>query len=217
MQTVENVVIAAAGMGKRLGLGKPKALVKVLDKAICEYQLELLKDVKNVFMVVGFCEIEVMNYVKNIRPDVIFVRNPDFRHTKTLESFYLASKLIKGDAIFMDGDMVIPLAEFRKITNSCRHGETLIGVSDRISDDPVYAIIENGKLQDFSYTKKSKYEWANIVYINAELLHSGKENVFEYLRKFLPASIECFDRLEIDTPEDLRMAEEIISRNMSTK
>ena len=37
MQTVENVVIAAAGMGKRLGMGIPKALVDVDGRKIIDY------------------------------------------------------------------------------------------------------------------------------------------------------------------------------------
>lgn len=56
MQTVKNVVIAAAGMGTRLGIGKPKCLLEINDKALLEYQLDLLKDIKNIFIVVGFIE-----------------------------------------------------------------------------------------------------------------------------------------------------------------
>ena len=145
MQAVENVVIAAAGMGKRLGKGIPKTLVQVNNKMICEYQLELLKNVKNVFMVVGFCEDEVMDTVRKIRKDVIFVRNPDYRHTKTLESYYLASKLIKGSALYMDGDMIISATDFDRFMASCENNQLCVGISKRISDDPVYAFVNDNK------------------------------------------------------------------------
>lgn len=211
MQAVENVVIAAAGMGKRLGKGIPKTLVPVNNKMICEYQLELLKNVKNVFMVVGFCEDEVMEAVRKIRKDVIFVRNPDYRHTKTLESYYLASKLIKGSALYMDGDMIISATDFDRFMASCEQNQLCVGISKRISDDPVYAFVnDNKQVIKFSYDGKSDYEWSNLLYIDSEKLDSGKENVFEYISKFLPIKYEVVDRLEIDTPEDLKLAESLI-------
>ncbi len=211
MQIVENVVIAAAGMGKRLGKGIPKTLVKVNDKMICEYQLDLLKDVKNVFMVVGFCEDEVMDTVRKIRKDIIFVRNPDYRHTKTLESYYMASKLIKGKAIYMDGDMILSPTDFFKFMNTCISYDVFVGISKRISDDPVYAFInDNKQVVSFSYEGKSNYEWANLLYIDSNKLSSGKENVFEYISRYLPINYEVVDRLEVDTPEDLQMSENVL-------
>lgn len=211
MQIVENVVIAAAGMGKRLGKGIPKSLVRVNDKMICEYQLELLKDVRNVFMVVGFCEDEVMEAVQKIRKDVIFVRNPDYRHTKTLESYYLASKLIKGEALYMDGDMILSPTDFEQFMNKCVKYNLCVGVSKRISDDPVYAFTNNNnQVIRFSYEGKSDYEWANLLYIDSDKLKSGKENVFEYISRYLPINYEVVDRLEVDTPEDLNLAENLV-------
>lgn len=210
MQVVENVVIAAAGMGKRLGKGMPKTLVRVNGKMICEYQLELLKDVKNVFMVVGFCEDEVMETVRKIRSDIIFVRNSDYRHTKTLESYYMASKLIKGKALYMDGDMILSPTDFKKFMNQCIKHKMCVGVSKRISDDPVYAFInDNNQVRKFSYEGKSDYEWANLLYIDSDKLSSGKENVFEYISRYLPINYEVVDRLEVDTPEDLNLAEDL--------
>lgn len=214
MQTVENVVIAAAGMGKRLGMGIPKALVDVDGRKIIDFQLELLKDIKNIYMVVGFCDQDVMNYVKNIRADIIFVRNPDFKKTKTLESFYLASKLIDGKAIFIDGDMIISRESFSSFINKCQDVENIIGVSDRISDDPVFAKLnENKEVVNFSYDEKSSYEWANIMYMDAKMIQGGKENVFEFLKKILPMPAYCIDRLEIDTQEDLQNAKKEICSN----
>lgn len=211
MQYIENVVIAAAGMGKRLGYGLPKALVEVGGRKIIEYQLDLLKNVKNIYIVVGFCDEEVINFVKNIRRDVIFVRNPDYKHTKTLESYYLASKLIAGGAVFMDGDMIIDQADFETFLNSCNDEDMLVGVSKRITDVPVYAMIEDNRVSTFSYDGISEYEWANVVYINASAFSSGNENVFEYLNGFLPCKFICIDRVEVDTPEDLRVAEQYVA------
>ena len=212
MQTVKNVVIAAAGMGKRLGMGMPKALVNVDGRKVIDFQLDLLKDIENVYIVVGFCDQEIIKYVKNIRRDVIFVRNPDYRRTKTLESFYLAAKLIDGKALFMDGDMIIPQKDFRYFMEQCRERESLIGVSKRISDDPVYAKVDgNNNVVGFSYKETSNFEWANLMYIDAEKIHGGTENVFEFIKQYLPSPSCCIDRLEIDTQEDLVSAKKEIA------
>lgn len=209
MQTVKNVVIAAAGMGTRLGIGKPKCLLEINDKALLEYQLDLLKDIKNIFIVVGFIEEDVMNFAHKIRRDIIFVRNANFQHTKTLGSFYLAAKIIDGSAIFMDGDMIIEPCSFAEfLATAAQSAEMLIAVSKRISDDPVYCDVKQvgDKLQirNFSYEKKSAYEWANVVYMPAADMENGNSHTFEHLQKFLPSSAKIIDRVEIDTPEDLR-------------
>ena len=39
---------------------------------------------------------------------------------------------------------------------------------------------------------------------------NGTTHTFEHLRKFLPASAKIIDRLEIDTPEDLRDTEKFL-------
>lgn len=158
MQAVKNVVIAVAGMGTRLGAGKPKCLINVNGKALLEYQLALLEKVENVFLVVGFMEEDVMNFAREIRRDIIFVRNANFQHTKTLGSFYLAARIIDGSAIFMDGDMIIEpnsFAEFLDVAAKVDDDKFVIAVSKGISDDPVYCDVdENFRIRGFSFEKK---------------------------------------------------------------
>lgn len=220
MQTVKNVVIATAGMGTRLGAGKPKCLIEINGKTILEYQLDLLRSVENVFIVVGFMEEDVINFAHKIRRDIIFVRNVNFQHTKTLGSFYLAAKIINGSAIFMDGDMIIEpksFAEFLNTAAKISDDKMIVAVSKRISDDPVYCDIAQGEqgltIRCFSYKEKSDYEWANVVSMPANWMESGTSHTFEHLQKFLPASAKIIDRLEIDTPEDLRDVKNFLKAN----
>ncbi len=67
MSNVKHAVIAAAGLGSRLGLGKPKCLLEVDNKPLIEYQLKLLKNVADVRVVVGFEEHLVIPLVKKIK------------------------------------------------------------------------------------------------------------------------------------------------------
>ncbi len=215
MSSVENVVIAAAGMSTRLGVGRPKCLVEVCGRKIIEYQLALLKEIPHVYMVVGFCEQEVIDFVSKLRRDVIFVRNPGFQHAKTLESYYLASRVVDGKTVFMDDDMILEPTSFQRFLRRGAEQPLLIAVSRRISEEPVYANMKSEEplvVQDFSYTEKSGYEWANAVVMEASQIRSGKTHVFEYLRGFLPTQAAVIDRMEIDTPEDLRYAERELRR-----
>ena len=222
MSSVKNAVIAVAGVGKRLGLGKPKCLVNVCDKTILEYQLALLKDFENIFLITGFAEDAVMDFASKIRKDIIFVKNPNFQHTKTLGSFYLAAKIIKDYAIFMDGDMIIEPNSFNNFLETAsfemKKDVMTIAVSERISDDPVYADVKidaDGAMEiyGFSYEKKTAYEWANIVCMSAKLMGNGNSHTFEHLQKFIPAAAAVIDRLEIDTPQDLKIAENNLKVN----
>ena len=67
MQHVENIIIAAAGRGKRLGLGLPKCLVRVQNRAIIEYQLHLVRHIPHVRLVVGYFEQDVVEFVRRLR------------------------------------------------------------------------------------------------------------------------------------------------------
>lgn len=215
MSAVKNVVIAVAGMGTRLGFGRPKCLIRVNGRTILEYQLDLLKTVENVFLVVGFCEDDVMDFASKIRRDIIFVRNSDFQRTKTLGSFYLAAKIIDGAAIFMDGDMIIEPASFAEFLSAAGQSDNmLIAVSKRISDDPVYCDVTGDtalRIRGFSYENKSAFEWANVVSMPAKLIIDGNTHTFEHLKNFLPAQAKVIDRLEVDTPEDLAYAEKFLA------
>lgn len=229
MSAVKNAVIAAAGMGKRLGAGQPKCLVKVAGKTILEYQLDLLRDFENIFIVTGFCEEAVIEFAGKIRRDIIFVRNADFQHTKTLDSFYLAARVVDGFSLFLDGDMIIEPRSFRSFLEvaevQMQKNSMTVAVSERISDDPVYAEVQadgtgEPKIYNFSYENKSAYEWANIVCMSAERVVTPFSNggglknshTFEFLKQFLPSNIGVIDRLEIDTPSDLNFAENFLRK-----
>ena len=217
MSAVKNVVIAAAGMGTRLGFGRPKCLIQVNGRTILEYQLDLLKSVENVFLVVGFCEEDVMDFAHKIRRDIIFVRNSDFQRTKTLESFHTAAKIIDDAAIFMDGDMIIEPESFGEFLSTAgQSDDMLIAVSKRISDDPVYCDVTGSDAltcRGFSYEKKSAFEWANVVSMPAKFMTGGNTHTFEHLKNFLPAQAKVIDRVEVDTPEDLAYAEKFLATN----
>ena len=86
----KTVIISCAGMGKRLGIGCTKALVEVCGKPIIVRTLEQLKDVQDIRVVVGYQAEKVIELVKSIRDDVMFVFNNQYRETGTAGSVSLA-------------------------------------------------------------------------------------------------------------------------------
>ena len=216
MPPVEHVIIAAAGRGKRLGRGMPKCLVPVNGIPIINYLLYLVRDIPSVRLVVGYCEDDVVKHVRSIKRDVIFVRNPNFRHTTTLQSFFLAGRGLHSPVLCVDGDMIIEENSFTAFLAQCDE-KPLVGVASEISEDPVYAYTE-GQGESLSVTgfgrdRPATYEWANMALIPPQWLAFEQTHFFEKLAHHLPLSAVPIRRVEIDTPPDLVAANTLLQRN----
>lgn len=210
MSSIESVVIAAAGVGRRIGRGIPKCLIEVCGKPIFEYQLELFKDIKEIRVVVGFEDEQVIRRMKSIRKDIVFVRNPQFQTTSTLQSFFLGCQGLSKKTILVDGDMIISRDSFSKFLKECRKGKELIGVSADISEEPIYANVLNGELIEFSKETNTGIEWANLAYLDPKKLEYNNTHLYVQIAKFLPMNFFEIERLEIDTEEDFKFAEKRI-------
>ena len=203
---VDTVVICAAGLGSRLGLDMPKCMVKIGNHPLIYYLLEVLKDVKNIRMVVGFKEEEVIQYVKSIRDDVLFIRNKHYMSTTNAYSLYLGSHDLNSPFMNIDGDMYLTRENFNLFCSQIRENEDLIGVTKSYTEDAVFVKTDTfGKVIAFSREPISDLEWTGIAYfVNAKITKEG-QYVYQEIEKFLPiqsVEIECF---EIDTPKDLEV------------
>ena len=145
MAAVETVVICAAGTGSRLGVGVPKCLISVDGRSIIDRQLDLLEEVPEIRVTVGFREELVARHVSARRPDAIFVRNPDFRDTTTLASLRQAVAHLDRPFVALDGDLLVEPASFREFLTSCEAlGPPLIGVTPSSTDDAVFVTLSDG-------------------------------------------------------------------------
>jgi choline kinase len=212
MSPIKNAVIAAAGLGSRLGLDLPKCLVPFGKKRLIDYQLECLKAVENVIMIVGFKEKEVIDYVKSIRKDVIFVRNPDYSKTTIIHSLYLASLLLKGQHFLtLDADLYLEKKSFMQFMDyCCRANGCVIGVTRAHSENPVFTHSDmDGMLTYFSRSQRSDFEFSGIVFwknINLDLHSAKQEFVYQILQDHLPIQSCKIESIEIDTPNDYERA-----------
>lgn len=212
MPHVEHLVIACAGVGSRLGLGKPKALLDLQGQTLIHRLLRATRRVPNVRIVVGYMEEEVSAEVFRSRPDAVIVRNPDYLSTSTLSSFAMGCEGLRSPTLFMDGDLVISAAEFERFRAEAGQRASLYGHCAARSDDPVYVHLsrDGQHIAQFSRTQPSEREWASVfccdpraTFHSRPLVDRRAGSVFEWVAAegLLPAApIEVF---EIDTPRDL--------------
>lgn len=215
MSTVKHAVIAAAGMGTRMGRGRPKCLEMIRNRAIIDHQLALLEAVEDVRVIVGFQEYSVMEHVRRIRSDVIFVRNSSFRSTTTLQSFWMGVQGLVEPCLIMDGDIVFEPATFQAFIAACQDGRSRIGITKARTDDAVFVrtsdVDSNLTVTGFSREQSAEYEWANLAYLRPEQFANQSRYVYEHLDDQLPLQAFVIDAYEVDTPNDLARVEQLLS------
>lgn len=217
MQHIKHVIISAAGMGSRLGLDIPKCLVDIDGKKLIDYQLDLVKDIPDVRIVVGFKEEELIDYVRKIRSDVLFVRNPDYINTSNSYSIELACWELKEPFIIIDGDLLIEPHSFKNFTKNCIPGQDLIGVTKTKTEEAVFIELnKNNEITSFSFDKKSPYEWSGIAYLSTFKITRTEGFVFKKIEEHLPLKSFEIDCYEIDTPADLNFAIKHFNSNFCT-
>lgn len=212
MPIIKNAVIAAAGLGSRLGHGKPKCLVEVAGKPILEWQLRLLDEVEDVRIVVGYMEQDVVKLALSLRSDVIIVRNPAFRSTTTQQSYWLGGRFLKSPCLYLDGDIIFHPESFKAFLDRAGMVAPLIGIASSKTEQAVFVetIVDpvgNLSVTGFSRNNKTPWEWANIACLPPGILQENGGDVFSRLAGFTPLdaqNVECF---EFDTDADLIQAE----------
>lgn len=219
MPAVEHVVIAAAGLGSRLGMGKPKCLVEIDARPILEYQLALLAEIPDVRVVVGFEEHQIIDLIQELRRDVIVVRNPAYRTTTTLQSYTLGAAGLETPCLFMDGDLLIEPRSFNKFLVACAGTCPLIAVTESKTDDAVYCRVDQDDcVVEFSRERISNVEWANVAWLPPGCVVDKPTSVFERLNHFLPLQSRGIVSFEVDTTDDLaRAVSHRHARSISTK
>lgn len=207
MPPVEHVVIAAAGFGSRLGRGHPKCLVEFRGKTLLERQLDLLKDVPDVRIVVGFQEDLVIERARALRDDITFVRNRAYASTTTLSSYELGARYIDAPCVFMDADIVFDPASFSDFLDAAStQGAPLVAYTDAKTVDAVHCTVESGKILSFSRTTVTAYEWANLACLPPRYCEGSADSVYGHLSRDLPLQGHYVVSHEIDRPEDYEAA-----------
>lgn len=196
------VVINCAGMGTRLGLGSPKALLDICGKPLIIWQLDLLKNVKDIRIVVGYEAEKVIDVVTQFRKDIMFVFNYDYQSTGTGGSL---SKGLLGTneyIIAIDGDLIINPSDMKRILD---YPDNAICTSSIVSDNPVYIQCRGNQAIAFS-GRNGSLKWAGLVKIESKKLIPGNGYVYEKLMPVLPVDCLNIKAIDIDTFSDYEKA-----------
>ncbi|MEY3122009.1 MAG: hypothetical protein RI993_834 [Pseudomonadota bacterium] len=213
MSYVKHAVIAAAGLGSRLGMGRPKCLIEIGGMTILERQLNLLDDIEDVRVVVGFEESHVIDLVRKVRPDTLIVRNPGYRSNTTLHSYTFGAMYLDAPCLFLDGDILFEQASLTGFIDSCTQDHALVGITQTKTRDAVFVHLDDKQqITSFSRTKASLYEWANIVWIHSKQFKEPSGFVYDRLTDYLPLQAKSIICNEIDTKEDMEVAKQNISQ-----
>lgn len=195
-----SVVICCAGMGTRLGIGSPKALVDICGKPLIIRLLELLDDFDDIRIVVGFEAEKIIEVCKEYRKDIMFVFNYDYENNGPAASLCKALVGSKKYILSIDGDILVNKDDFEKMVEN----EEFLSISNKTSDEPTLVTVQDGLVTDFS--NSGNYEWQGIVKINKNKLVVSDEHIYDMFVDSLPIKGIFVKSREIDTQDDYENA-----------
>lgn len=207
--TQNTIVINSAGRGSRLGLGKPKSLVKIGGRCIIEHQLMQLSAFKDVRIVVGYCAQEVIDVASKIRSDIQFVVNDVYSETNTAYSLMLGAQGADNMVLSLDGDLMVNTRDLLLFANS---KSPVIGICTPSTDDPVLCEINDENNTQYAQRfsrERGDFEWSGLTTVPSSWLNNVAYNshVYHCLEPHLPIQAHYIDCAEVDTPDDLTRAE----------
>jgi choline kinase len=231
-----DAVILASGIGSRMGAkfkNKPKCLTNILnEKTILDLLIEQLKDIKKIFIVVGFNKIKIINHIKN-KYDIkkfIFLYNPSYKSKGNYFSVLATKKYIKNSFVLLDADIILPRNSIKKLITNDKKNLVMTNPKNIFDSDDVIVsvnkegIIKNVKVKPNIKSLKDKklYSCSGAIKISKTAAVSffkllnlldgrGKhksyyENAYNSLflkHRFYVVS-NSISRLEVDTLDDLK-------------
>ncbi|MNT19927.1 hypothetical protein D3C72_1552150 [compost metagenome] len=120
---------------------------------------------------------------------------------------------MQSRVLYLDGDLIIEPASLRAFVEAAAAVPLLVGVTRAKSAQAVFVSTIDGAEgvveQVFAFHRDpvTPWEWANIFAGPPDLLVAGTRYVYECIEPLLPAAARALDLFEVDTPEDLALAQ----------
>ena len=223
------VVILAAGMGSRLDDSPhhlPKALTLLHNQAsILDCQLRMLASylsLDQVLVVVGYEKEAIMSAF----PDLVYVFNPDFQQENTSKSLLRALKKVDEDVLWLNGDVVFRPEILKPLLQANRTGmvvnRAVVGQEEvKYCMDNQGCITEvskeiaqpHGEALGINFFKRDDMLWlrCNLEQCQPnDFFEKGIEMGLIQGQKVWSFPVEIDDCVEIDFPEDLTRAKQLV-------
>lgn len=208
MRRVISIVIPGAGLGSRMGLDKPKLLLKVGGLSLLERHFRMTSELGHVSVVAGFNSAAVVQESMAISPNILIVMNQNYARSGTAGSVKLACKYLPaGEVLVLDGDV---LFEERAVAEAIKTGASCLGVGPVRSREPVFAhLSSDGRyVTELTQERVSDFEWSGLAILSRdEIATYGNQHMFSSINNALPKRAIRVEWHEIDYPEDYSLAE----------
>jgi len=219
-----DIIIPAAGLGKRMKSYGPKPLIKIKnDITILDNQLRLLKKsvpISNIILVCGF-QADVL--MRNTPSNIIKIENEDYENNNVVRSIGIGLRACMNDVMVVYGDLVfndycISAIDFNK--------SSMLACDNIMDDQEVGCTVNNrGFVENMMYELDKK--WGQITFFKGRELGMLKEvcwspennNIFGFEAinkiidkggKFLYCQHDKAKVIDIDTSKDLERVKEVI-------
>ena len=237
--SASRAVILAAGNGKRMGrltADRPKAMLEVDGLALIDRELDALAScgVVDVTIVVGYQQQRLREHLGD---RVRFIENVRYQETNSLYSLWLARERVAQGAVIMNSDVLVSSALIAKLVDSPAEDAVLVDANSTLAEEEMKVKIWQGFAIDFS---KELAPWdadaenVGILKFGARggrrlaahldaLVAKGDVNAwapqaFKAVAQEWPLRAIATDGLpwtEIDFPEDLERARQMVTRTLS--
>ena len=161
-------LILAAGMGWRLGAGRPpKSLLEFAGKSLLARHLELLSacGVRNVVVGVGYqreqIEAALGQIDVGIAVDTVF--NPDYEEGNIVTLWHLRDHLDgREPVLLMDADVLYDLRLLRRLVDSSQSSCLLLDRDFEAGDEPVKVCVRDGRIVEMGkiVPESTQYDFA---------------------------------------------------------
>jgi len=237
-----NVIVLVAGTGSRLRpltLKKPKALLKVGERSIIDYEISSFMKcgIRRFYIVVGYRAQMIMKHLSRHfhypQVEISYIYNSKYRETNTAYSLWLASSyFLEGTTFVVNGDLLLNLEAISRMIScptsclgyskhSCGHEEVKL----RLIGDRVVEIGKslNPQEVDGEYVGIAKLDrevGMHFRYALDEAIKNGKTNLYyddiiqKLTARFYIRAVDLTDLpvMEIDTVEELEEARKIYEK-----
>lgn len=140
-------IIMAAGKGSRiqeLTNGDPKSFLKVGDKKLIEYNIDLLHQygIWDITIVIGYRDDAFRELTKDI-PGIRLVYNPFYEMVNVIGSFFMGMGNLHDDFVYLHADTICEEKLFRRLLTA--EGDIILPVDTKPCDEEAMKVKIQGK------------------------------------------------------------------------